>query len=216
MKRFPAAAHALVFGALLAASCGGTQISGDAADDSREDEAPDVAGDDLPPAGPITFVLWNDSSDIVYLDWSFGGPNTITGERTSGGAWEELNFWTPDCMAACEDYDPGEWCCVGCMPPPRVKELHPGDGLQFEWDGAGVYTVDDAYCEECSCSRSQGAGAMGYKAIACVYHDIHCTAICNPDENGEYDLAGVSGDPSCFETLFDIPYAGDEVVVIIE
>jgi hypothetical protein len=189
----------------------------DPIEDPVEDDAADVVEEDAPPAQtPITFIVRNGSADTVYLDWQVFGRDLIAGGRTTGGAWDDVNYWSPYCMEPCADYGPGEMCCIECLPPPSVRELGPGDEVALEWDGVNLFVIDDTYCV-CPCFRPVDVVPMGYRAEACVYATFECwSEPCEADDEGIYDSAYVTGDPACFETQFDIPYAGSEVVIEID
>ena len=193
--------------------------------DSEEDPVPDtvedaadmVDEDTTTVPKPITFIVRNSSGDTVYFDWTFNGQNKVSGERKPGEGWEDINYWRPNCMADCADYDPGEGCCMACLPPPSVKELADGGELEFEWDGEYVYTFDDDHCGMCTCFRRTDTAAMSHRATACAYFSFACwDEPCSPSVEGVYTDANVTGEPACPVTEFDIPYAGDEVYVIIE
>jgi hypothetical protein len=186
----------------------------DPIEDPVGDDAADVVEEDAPPIQtPITFIVRNTTEETVYLDWQVFGRDLIGGGRTTGGAWADVHYWTPYCMEACADYGPGEMCCIECLPPPSVRELGPGDEISMEWDGESLFEVDDTYCV-CSCHRPLAVAAMAYRAEACAYATFECWSDpCEPDDQGIYADAYVTGDPACFETQFDIPYAGSEVVI---
>lgn len=185
----------------------------DPIEDPVEDDGRDVIEEDAPPVQtPITFIVRNTSEDTVFLNWQVFGSDLIAGDRTTGGAWEAVNYWPPYCMEACADHGPGEMCCIECLPPPSVRELGPGDEVTFEWNGQSLFETDDAYCV-CTCYRPVSVVPMGYRASACVYGTFECWSDpCEPVD-GIYNGANVTGDPACYETLFDIPYAESEVVI---
>ena len=227
-----------VLALLQACSCeGSTHTAGDAvgdpgrealdtADDERTDavdsmpvdvpadETVDpVTEDPVPPPRPITFIVANVSAGSVYLDWSMGATGAISGSRTTGGAWYPVHYWPPGCMENCENVEPGGECCVMCDMVSSVKELGGGEEARVQWDGEVLFTVVEDYCT-CSCYRPEPVPAMAYRAQVCVHDSYEClVASCEADENGVYELAAVSGTPRCFEALFDIPYAGDEVLI---
>jgi hypothetical protein len=185
--------------------------------DTQPDEVEDPAVDDGPPVqGPVTFVVRNVSSTTLYLDWQVFGGDLISGGRTTGGAWAPVSYWQPYCMEACADHGPATDCCIACLPPPSVREFPAGQEVRMEWDGAGVFETDSAYCV-CPCYRPAEVIPMGYRAEACVYYTYNCWAEpCTPDDAGIMDNANVTGDPGCFETTFDIPYEGTEVVIEVQ
>jgi hypothetical protein len=195
-------------------SCGGeTSTSGDGSVDTARDET-----DDAPPVqDPITFVVRNGSSETVYLDWTFGGADTVEGARTTGGAWAPVSYWPPPCMVDCADHEPGDMgCCIACVPPPSVKELPAGEELRFTWDGGNVHEEDPEHCS-CTCYWVVDVVPMGYRAEACVHRSFDCwTEPCEADDEGVYHDANVEGAAECFETIFDIPYPEAEVVIDIE
>ena len=193
--------------------------------DTEEDPVPDPVEDAVDIVDedttyvpkPITFIVRNSTGDYVYFDWTFSGQNKVTGERKPGADWADINYWRPNCMADCSFFDEGDMCCMACLPPPSVKELADGDELEFEWDGEYVYTFDDDHCGDCTCFRRTDVAAMSHRAIACAYFSFECwDEPCSPSMEGVYTSANVTGEPACPETDFDIPYAGDEVVVEIE
>jgi hypothetical protein len=211
-----------------------TRTSGDAADDAADDplhdpvfdggtdtadatDATDTLEDeDLPPQGPITFVIRNVTPGNWYVDWSASGYNLIDGARTTGGAWDPLSYWSPGCMMGCADSGPGTDCCVMCEPMmPAVKQLLPGEEVRMLWDGRTIQQVDDTHCT-CSCYWERPPLPMGYRAEVCAYRDFNCyTSPCVPDADGVYWDAFVSGTPACFQAIFDIPYTGTEIVIEI-
>jgi hypothetical protein len=187
----------------------------DPIEDPAQDEVVEDAEEEdaAPVQDPITFIVRNTSEETVYLDWQVFGNDLISGGRTTGGAWEPIDYWPPYCMMDCEDTEPGGNCCMACLPPPAVKELGAGEELTYEWNGQHVYVIDADYCI-CSCYRAVAVIPMGYRAEACVYHTYDCwTEPCEPDADGVINQANVTGDPTCNETVFDIPYAETEVVI---
>jgi len=184
----------------------------DSIEDPVPDEIDDVIEEDAPPVqDPITFIVRNTSAETIYMQ-VYG--NNIGGGRTTGGAWAPIDYWTPFCMVDCNDIEPGGDCCLDCMPPPAVKALDAGEDVTLEWDGRNVFETDPDYCSMCSCYRPVDVIPMGYRAEACVYHTFDCWAPpCEPNEDGIIDGANVTGEPSCGETIFDIPYAESEVVI---
>jgi hypothetical protein len=214
---------ATFFAAGLLCSCyAETRISGDGAQDSGRDPVLDYIPDgtdilqeeDLPPQGSITFVIRNVSSETRYLEWLSGGYGVIEGARTTGGAWDPLLYWSPFCMLGCFAVNPGDSCCIPCPAMiPAVKELNPGGEVRIPWDGQVVYQVDADYCD-CSCYWERPPVPMGYRASACAYSAFDCYASpCVPDADSVYWSANVSGTAACFETIFDIPYFEDEVII---
>ncbi|MFH1434280.1 MAG: hypothetical protein ABIJ56_01065 [Pseudomonadota bacterium] len=183
-------------------------------EDPVEEPAQDVVEEEgPPPQDPITFIIRNTSEDPVYLDWGLLGNNLVAGSRTTGGAFDPVKYWTPFCMAACEDHEPGGMCCMECLPPPTVKLL-PADGeVEYEWDGESLYTTDADYCV-CTCYRETAVTPMLYKAEVCVYASFDCfTEPCEPDADNIIQYSTPEGDPQCYDVEFDIPYAEDEVVI---
>ena len=176
------------------------------AQDVVEEEAP-------PPQDPITFIIRNTSEDPVYLDWGVLGNNLVAGSRTTGGAFDPVNYWTPFCMAACEDHDPGGMCCMECLPPPTVKLL-PADGeVEYTWNGESLYTTDADYCV-CTCYREAEVLPMRYKAEVCVYASFNCfTEPCEPGDDNIIQYSTPEGDPQCYDVEFDIPCGEDEIVI---
>lgn len=189
-------------------------VEPDPIEDPTPDEVEDVVEEDATsPQDPITFIVRNTSEETVHLNWQVFGADLISGGRTTGGAWEPIDYWPPYCTMDCEDAEPGGNCCMACLPPPAVKALEAGDELTCEWDGSNVYVLDDDYCM-CPCYRAVEVVPMAYRAEACTYESYDCwTEPCEPDADGVIHQANVTGDPICRETMFDIPYADTEVVI---
>ncbi len=230
----------LMLSASLIACGGGMSTSGDSesdpAPDDRTDTTPDTADDPdqdpdaIPDADPevvldvvednpvtqdpITFIIRNTSEETVYVDWVEEGRYTVRGDRTTGGAWMAHWYWHPSCMERCEDFDPGEECCVACeQAEPMVREIGGNDEIEIEWDGQHIFVRDDDHCT-CDCYRTIPPPAMAYRARVCTYEDFMCTfEPCSVDEDGVHHGAEPAGDSTCFEPAFDIPYPHDEFII---
>ena len=164
---------------------------------------------------PISFILTNHTDRDMYLDWSLGFNTVISGERTTGGAWAPFHYLRPDCMIGCDDVAPNSnECCILCEAvEPRVRILRPGEDAVFVWD-LTVFTVDENYCE-CWCYWSEEVTPMAHQVKACVYDEYECMdQTCAADEDGIIHMAWASGDVSCAEVMFEIPY--EQEVVVIE
>ena len=186
-------------------------------EDPLEEPVEDVMEEEVPPPqDPITFIIRNTSEDPVYLDWGLLGNNLVAGSRTTGGVFDPVNYWTPFCMAACDDFEPGGMCCMECLPPPTVKLL-PAEGEQeFTWNGESLYTTDAEYCV-CTCYREAAVTHMLYKAEVCVYGAYDCfTEPCTPDDNNIIQYSIPDGEPQCYDVEFDIPFDEDEIVIEVE
>jgi|GEM_PF-2084976 len=185
--------------------------------DLQQEEVNDFQQEEIPSQGKITFIIKNLKDKEVYINWNFNGINIVEGERTTGGAWDPINYWTPFCMMDCASSPPNGDCCIECAPPiPRVRKIDSGKEVSFEWEGKYVYKVDDTYCN-CPCYRELEATAMSYRAKACVYESFSCFSDpCTANNEGVIMNAAVSGDPICGQTQFDIPYNGTEIVIEIK
>jgi len=196
----------------------------DLADGSDVPDLPDIpdlpdmdAEEDIPPQGAITFVVRNVGAETRYVYWSLGEEALIAGQRTTGGAWSDIDYWTPGCMFDCAETGTGEECCIMCeAPPPRVREILPGREIRVTWDGEHVFEVDEDYCT-CHCYWVRPPVPMAYMATVCVYADFSCDMPpCLPDDEGVYENSYVAGSASCFDAQFDIPYPLAEVVIEVE
>jgi hypothetical protein len=119
-------------------------------------------------------------------------------------------------MEDCAGADPGSDCCVYCEELlPAARRLRPGEEARVLWDGGRVFQVDDDYCR-CSCSHARTPVPMAYRASSCAYDAVDCFGEpCRVDADGVVWNASPSGASSCAEAVFDLPYAGGEVVVAI-
>jgi hypothetical protein len=172
---------------------------------------------DVPVQGPITFVVNNTAAQTRYVDWSYGETEIFAGDRTTGGAWAQIDFWSPGCMFDCAETGTGDECCIMCEAPlPAVREIPAGGRIGVAWDGVNVFEIDYDYCT-CNCYWTRPPVPMAYRVTACVYPEFSCDMPpCTPDEDGVYAMAYGQGTRTCYETIFDIPYAASEVVVDVE
>ena len=186
----------------------------DAIPDADPEVVPDIVEENPVTQNPITFIIRNTSEETVYVDWVEYGRYTIRGDRTTGGAWMSHWYWNPTCMEKCENFDPDEECCVACeQAEPMVRELGGNEQIERGWDGQNIFIRDDDHCT-CPCYRTIPPPAMAFRARVCTYDDFTCTfEPCSVDEDGVHHGAEPTGDPSCFDPTFDIPYPHDEFVI---
>jgi len=199
----------------------GSDVPDPTPDPSDGSDVPDIADmdaqEDVPPQDSITFIVRNVGSETRYVYWSLGEEALISGQRTTGGAWADIDYWPPGCMFDCAETGTDEECCIMCeAPPPRVREILPNGEIRVTWDGAGIFEIDNDYCT-CHCYWIRPPVPMAYMATVCVYPGFSCEmSPCVPDDEGVYEMSYVSGSASCFDAQFDIPYASDEVVIEVD
>lgn len=209
MKNIPNISFAMACCASLVFSCSqSTAFTGDADEESDAEEIQDVTGDESPiPVVPLTFVVLNETSETVYLDWQWSGNNVVEGGRKITGDWDFILYWPPSCIAGCDEVAFGEECCIDCAPEPSVRELEAGEEVEFEWDGENVYVLDHHHCS-CACYRAAAVTPMAYMAKACVNSTFVCyDEPCEADDDGIIRGASIVGEAWCFDRDFGLPFS---------
>ncbi len=151
----------------------------------------------------ITFAIENSLTESRYFTRS------VACEFEREGNWEPCHFSKPFCMEQCDGRD----CAICGLPAPSVRVLQAGGSHQQIWEGLLHHVTGDNICP-CYTEKQPAAGR--YRGRVCVYDAWTCEIEPCEQKDGMILGASLSGNRTCYESEFEIPYQQDRLTIRIE